>query len=83
MKHFVIVRHWACNDIQGFDILAVTHTIESAKEVFEKYLIDERQLAEDSDYTVYEDNETTFDAGIDGFYNDNHIILSIEEITER
>lgn len=44
MKHFVIVRHWACNDIQGFDILAVTHTIESAKEVFFKNLLDRKSV---------------------------------------
>ena len=80
MKHFVIVNDWALDYECGITILGVAHTLEVAKEIFNKSLAEERQYAEDHGWEVYDDSETVFDAGDSGRYIHNHTNLYIQMV---
>ena len=80
MKHFVIVNDWANEYENGTTILGVAHSLEEAKEIFNQSLADEKQYAEENGFTIYDDCETVFDAGEDGYYVSNHTNLSIQMV---
>ena len=80
MKHFAIVNDWANEYENGTTILGVAHSLEEAKEIFNKYLADEKQYAEDHGFEIYDDCETVFDAGEDGYYANNHTNLYIQMV---
>ena len=80
MKHFVIVNDWANEYECGTTILGVTHSIEEAKEIFNQYLVEEKEYAENHCFEVYDDCDTVFDAGEDGYYAANHTNLYIQMV---
>ena len=80
MKHYVVIVDWATQDDEGVDIVGVAHTIDEAKEIFQKRLIIERDLANEHEYEITDDCETLFEAGEMGYWRDDHIILYIEEV---
>ena len=80
MKHYVIVNDWANEYESGTTILGVVHSMEEAKEIFNQRLANEKQYAEENGFTIYEDCETVFDAGEDGYYVSNHTNLYIQMV---
>ena len=80
MKHYVIVNDWANEYESGTNILGVTHSLEEAKEIFNESLADEKQYAKEHGFTIYDDCETVFDAGEEGYYRNNHTNLYIQMI---
>ena len=80
MQHDVIVHDWASDSESGVTILGVAHSLEDAQEIFNAALEDEKQYAEENDFTIYDDCETVFDAGEEGFYNNNHTNLYIQMV---
>lgn len=64
MKHWVIVLDWANNGENGLQIIAVEHSFEAAQQHFQKAVEDERKIADGNNWQVYEDDNTTFDAGV-------------------
>lgn len=80
MKHFVVVHDWASDYESGVTIIGVTHTMEEAKEIFNKNLVDEKGYAEEGGFEIYSDCETAFDAGESGHYVKNHTNLYIQTI---
>jgi hypothetical protein len=80
MKHYVIVNDWANEYNSGITILGVAHSLEEAKEIFNKSLVDEKACAEIDGFTIYDDCETVFDAGEDGYYTINHTKLYIQVV---
>jgi hypothetical protein len=80
MNHFVIVNDWANEYEIGTTILGVVHSMEEAKEIFNESLVEEKQYAEENGFTIYDDCETVFDAGEDGYYVSNHTNLYIQMI---
>ena len=80
MEHFVIVNDWANNYENGTTILGVAHSMEEAKEIFNKQLAEEREYAEEHGFEIYDDCETVFDAGEDGYYMSNHTNLYIHMV---
>ena len=80
MKHFVIVNDWANEYESGTTILGVVHSLEEAKEIFNESLVEEKQYAEEEGFTIYDDCETVFDAGEDGYYSRNHTNLYIQMV---
>lgn len=80
MKHYVVVNDWANEYENGSTILGVAHSLEEAKEIFNQNIGDERQYAEEHEFTIYDDCETVFDAGEDGYYISNHTNLYIQMI---
>lgn len=80
MKHYVIILDWANDDERGVDIIGVGDTYDEAKEIFSKRVDEERQFAEDNGFDVQIDMEREFEAGIMGYWNDNHTALYIKEV---
>ena len=80
MKHFVIVSDWANEYECGSNVLGVAHSFEEAKDIFNTNLADERQYAEDHGFTIFDDCETVFDAGEEGYYVKNHTNLYIQMV---
>ena len=78
MKHYVVVNEWANEYENGTTILGVTHSLEEAKEIFNQSYVDEKAYAEEHDFTIYDDCETVFDAGEEGYYVSNHTNLYIQ-----
>ena len=78
MKHYVVVHDWANEYEGGVTILGVTHSLEEAKEIFNAELVYEKQYAEEHGFTIYDDCETVFDAGEEGYYKNNHTNLYIQ-----
>ena len=80
MKHYVVMVDWATQDDENVDIVGVAHTMDEAKEIFQKRLVIERELADEHEYEITDDSETLFEAGDMGYWRDDHIILYIEEV---
>lgn len=72
MKHYVVLIEWSTEGDCGSNILGVAHSLDEAKEIFNDTVEEERQLAEDNGWEIYEDTDVIFDAGEDGFYCSNH-----------
>ena len=80
MKHYVVVLDWATESDSDVHILGVAHTLNDAKEIFNRHVEEEKQIAEENGYDIDEDNAMMFDAGEMGYWRDNHITLYIEEV---
>ena len=80
MKHFVVVHNWASDYECGTTIIDVVYSIEEAKEIFNKNLVDEKIYAEENGFAIYDDCETVFDAGEEGYYSRNHTNLYIQMV---
>ena len=80
MKHFVVVKRWAYDYECGVTIIGVKHSMEEAKEIFNENLVDEKNYAEEEGFEIYDDCETVFDAGEDGYYSRNHTNLYIQMV---
>ena len=80
MKHFVIINDWANEYESGVSILGVVHSMEEAKEIFKQNYMDEKNYAEEHNFTIYEDCDVDFDAGEDGYYVSNHTHLFIKMV---
>lgn len=80
MKHFVIINDWANEYESGVSILGVVHSMEEAKEIFNQNYVDEKNYAEEHNFTIYEDSDAVFDAGEDGYYVSNHTYLFIKMV---
>lgn len=80
MKHYIIKLDWAFDGESDAEIKGIAHTLDEAKDVFRKFVVEEKQLADENGWEVFTDNETCFDAGEEGWYGGNHTCLSIEGI---
>lgn len=80
MKHYVVVLNWAADYDTGSNVLAVTHTIDEAKEILNETREEEKDLAENNGWKIYEDSDLVFDAGEDGYYSGNYTKLYIQEV---
>jgi hypothetical protein len=80
MKHFVVVLEWATEGDNQSNVLGVEHTLEAAKEIFNETLQEEKALAENNGWEIYEDTDRVFDAGEDGYYCQNRTKLYIQEV---
>lgn len=80
MKHFIVINDWANDYENGASILGVTHSMEEAKEIFKQNYMDEKNYAEEHNFTIYEDSDVDFDAGEDGYYVSNHTHLFIKMV---
>ena len=80
MKHFVIVNEWATEYENGSTIIGIVHSLEEAKKIFDTKLMEEKQYAKEQGFMIYDDCETVFDAGEDGYYVSNHTKLYIQMV---
>ena len=80
MNHYIIVNDWANEYECGTTILGVVHSLEEAKKIFNEQLIEEKEYAERHGFEIYDDCETVFDAGENGYYVSNHTNLYIQMV---
>lgn len=78
-KYIYIVTHRWCIEDEPTEskVLGAFEDYNSARDCFLKEKIKETQYAIKNGWVVYTDNETTYDIGKDGYYNENHSELSI------
>lgn len=77
-KHYVVASHWACDYEVGCTILGVGHTLDEAKTIFNNHVIEEKEYASEQGWTVFEDKDTVFDAGVEGYYAKDHTYIFID-----
>lgn len=82
-NYFVIVNEWAEELEQGTTILDIAHTHEEAKEKIKNHIQLEKAYAEGRGYTIFEENETLFDAGKEGEYVEHHTIVNIKPFRNK
>lgn len=80
--HYVILCDWAVDHMsdRGVDVIGIAHSLDEAKGMFAKAVIDEKNHAVENDYEIYENSDVEFDAGEDGYYNAEHVRLYIQEV---
>ena len=82
MKHYVVLLDSAV-DGMGYDethVIAVVHTMEEAKEILAKAVVEDKQYAQDHGWEIFTDTDEEFDAGEEGFYAAEHAHFYIEEV---
>lgn len=82
MSHYVILCDWAIDSMcdSGVSILGIAHSLEEAKEIFAKAVIDEKKYAKENGWEIFEDTDVCFDAGEEGFYATEHTHFYIQEV---
>ena len=80
MKYYVVILDWAHDDERGVEILGVGDTYDEAKEIFANRIDEEKQFAEEHEYGIHVDMEREFEAGILGYWNEEHTVLYIKEV---
>lgn len=83
MTHFVVILDSTYDFEQFIHVLAVKHTYEEAKAVFDKNIKEEKDYAERNGFVIYEEYEDLFEAGEDGRWAEGHTKLYIEEVSEK
>ena len=80
-KHWIVYAEWCVDYQAGHQIIGVYHSKAEALEVFKNRVnSDDRLLAKEYGYTIYEDSDICFDSGEDGEYVKDHIYVGIEEV---
>lgn len=82
MTYFVIYAEWSYDYMSGHSIAGVYKNFDNAVQAM-KERVDycERIEAKEYDFEIYEDSQTCFDAGIDGYYSRDHVCVMIEQVT--
>jgi hypothetical protein len=83
MTHYVVIHDWACYNESGIDVLGVTHSYQEAESIVGAHLAAEKKHAEANyhDAIIETDNESYLEAYEDGYYNDNHTLIEIREVS--
>ena len=73
-KCYIILHDWANGDFGENDshISGIFTDCNKAFDCFKTLVEEERAIAEENGFTIYEDTNTCFDAGEDGYYISNH-----------
>lgn len=80
-RHYVVIAEWCVDYEGGHCIVGVYHSREEAVKAFKNRVdTDERILAEEYGYTIYDDTDDCFDSGEDGEYVKDHLYVGIEEV---
>ena len=80
--HYIIINDWA-NEHQfecGVLIMGIAHSETAARRIFDAHVQEIKDIAEENDWTIYNDAGTEFDAGEPGLYAGNHERLYIEMV---
>ena len=79
-KHYVVICDWSNEDGKDIEIKGVAHSNDEAKEIFKQFVEAERNFAKENGFEIITDTDECFDAGEDGWYDDNHTCLYIKEV---
>ena len=78
MEHFVVLLDWATETEQDVLVLGVAHTLEKAKEIFNRQLQNEKEITEQEGYEIMEESDVWFESYKPGYWNDGHCKLWIQ-----
>ena len=79
--HWIVLAERYIDYEGGQDIVEVCHSEDEACKALQNRVdTDDRLFAEENDYKIYEDTPLCFDAGEDGFYDENHTAVSVIKI---
>lgn len=79
--HWVIVAEWCVDYEGGHSVVGVYHSEDAAREALQNRVnTDDRLLAEEYGYKIYEDTPLRFDSGKDGEYSTDHITVSVIKV---
>lgn len=82
-KHWVVLAEWCVDYEAGHHIVGVFHSKKEAIDCLRHRVnIDDRLLAEEYGYEIYEDTDTNFDSGKEGYYIHDHIAVSVIEVKD-
>lgn len=80
--NFVYVVH--IRQVCDFEFLRddceVFASLEDAQKMFKSFVEDERKYVERDEWEIESDDDTTFEAFVDGEYSSNHTYASIETL---
>ena len=79
-KHYAVCLDAAIDDEHEFEIIGVCHTLEKAKEVFEAQKAKEQENVEYNNLDVIEEDDTSFSAYLNGYYDSDHIDIFIKTV---
>lgn len=80
-QHWVIVAEWCVDYEGGHSIIGVYHSEDAAcRAMQDRVNIDDRLLAEEYGYKIYEDSPLCFDSGKEGDYAIDHITVSVIKV---
>lgn len=84
-KHYAIIYEFSnkhTGEYCKYKIHGVYHSLEEARKVFnEKFKEDKDDARNDKTFIVYTDTEDEFDAGEEGFYDENHLLIYIIKVS--
>ena len=84
MKYYVVLCNWSLLSGEfGTDIIGIAHSLEEAREIFDKAVIDYKANAEYNNWEIYEDSDVEFDAGAKSYYRLEHTNLYIEGVLQE
>lgn len=79
--HWIVIADWCIDYEGGHSVVGVYHTENAAcKALQNRVNTDDRSLAEEYGYKIYEDSQLCFDSGRDGEYSIDHITVSVHKI---
>lgn len=64
----------------SFDVLGVFTSLDSAKTNFNERRAIELPIVRDNGWEIYDDSDFYFDAGKDGYYDSNHVTISLTKL---
>lgn len=80
MKHFIVLVDWALDGDEEVIVVGVTHTLEEAKELFNKQVVKEKEFAKNNYWPIVTDDDDLFEAYPKGYYTTEHTVLYIKEV---
>lgn len=80
MQHFIVLVDWALDGDEEVIIVGVTHTLEEAKELFNKQVVKEKEFAKNNYWTIVTDDDDLFEAYPKGYYATEHTRLYIQGV---
>ena len=76
--HYAVAMDWASEYETGSSIVGIKHTIDEALKLFNETVEEERELAIENEWTIYDDLDDRFDAGKEGYYAASHVVIYIQ-----
>lgn len=79
-EHYLVILDWATDWDSGIEVVGVAHNDNEAKEIFVNCVKKERINARNKNFTIAKDTEDYFDSGKNGFWEREHITVSIKKV---
>lgn len=82
MKYYVVLSCFKNEHEQDIQVVGVGETPENAQQIFDNQIIKDRKTAQEFGWDIMTDEGNYFEAYKEGYYDDGHIVLYIQEVTK-